>query len=134
MEYVPPFSFEVTEDGSLDKTTGTPIHDIMALVYKQRDGNVSYQYETRSRHKQVYPLQVDMAEERQSGCNPEIVGPRITDHVKLAEKYNLELVAGNFFFTTYTKGTNVLLCYTTKCSGEAFPFPVPGINDGPECT
>ena len=74
-----------------------------------------------------------MADERQSGCDPSIVGSRIGDHVSLADKYDLELVAGNFFFSTYTEVTNSLLCTFTKCTGEPFPFPLPGINDGQEC-
>ena len=57
------------------------------------------------------PLQVDMSDEYQAGCNPELVSTRVGDHVELAEKYNLELVAGSFFFTTYTPATNILLCY-----------------------
>merc|ERR1712013_681810 len=53
--------------------------------------------------------------------------------VALAEKYDLELVAGSFFFTTYTEATNNLLCYFTKCTGAPFPLPAPGINDGADC-
>ena len=74
-----------------------------------------------------------MADERQSGCDSSIVDNRIGDHAAVAKKYNLELVAGNFFFTTYNEATNDLLCYFTKCTGEPFPIPVPGINDGPDC-
>ena len=79
------------------------------------------------------PLQVDMSDEYQAGCNPELVSTRVGDHVELAEKYNLELVAGSFFFTTYTPATNILLCYAYHCTGEYLPFRVPGVNDGPEC-
>ena len=41
-EYIPPFSFEVNPGPppTLDMTTGKPIHDILTLVYKQRDGRV----------------------------------------------------------------------------------------------
>jgi len=34
--------------------------------------------------------------ETQRGCSPDIVTARIFDQRRLAEKYNLELVAGNF--------------------------------------
>ena len=34
--------------------------------------------------------------ETQRGCSPDIVTARILDYRKLAEKYNLNLVAGNF--------------------------------------
>jgi hypothetical protein len=99
---------------TIDRTAGTPIHDILVLVYKQRDGRV------------------EMTEEYQAGCNPELADRR-DDHVKIADKYNMELVAGNFFFTTYTPGTDVLLCYFNYCTGEPLPFLIPGVNDGPEC-
>ena len=82
----------------------------------------------------LFLFQVDMSAETQTTCDGTIVDGRIGDHVALAETYNLELVAGNFFFTTYTEATNTLLCYTTKCSGAPFPVPAPGINDGPECS
>jgi len=116
-DYIPPFYFKVKEDFSgLDLTQRTRGHDIMALVYKQRAG------------------EVDMADERQSGCNAGLGdGARIHDHAAIAEKYDLELVAGNFFFTTYTEATNDLLCYFTKCTGAPFPLPAPGINDGADC-
>jgi hypothetical protein len=70
--------------------------------------------------------------EYQAGCNPGLVDRR-GDHVKIALKYNMELVAGNFFFTTYTPGTDVLLCYFNYCTGEPLPFLIAGVNDGPEC-
>jgi len=116
-DYVPPFYFKIKEDFSgLDLTKGTRGHDILALVYKQKTG------------------QVDMVDERQVGCNEGLGdGSRIDDHFAIAEKYNLELVAGNFFFSTYTDATNDLLCYFTKCTGEPFPIPAEGINDGAEC-
>ena len=74
-----------------------------------------------------------MEDERQSGCDASIVNARIGDHVAIAEKYDLELVAGTFFLDTYTDATDTLLCYMSKCTGEPFPIPAPGINDGPEC-
>jgi len=113
--YVPPFGYDFNPDGSLKTTVdGSPLHDILALVYKQQDGRV------------------EMTDERQDTCDPTIA-TRIGDHAALAEKYNMKLVAGNFFFTTYTKASNTLLCYFTKCTGAPFPVPVPGVNDGPQC-
>ena len=41
-DYIPPFYFALTPDGSaILQTQGTPGHDIVALVYKQRKGKVS---------------------------------------------------------------------------------------------
>jgi len=119
-EYLAPFAFVLTNNNTeIDQTRGEPIHDILTLVYKQTNGRVN------------------MSDIGQSGCNPSIGGPplgtRIRDHAALAEQYNMELVAGNFFFSTYTDASNDLLCYMTKCTGEPFPLPAPGINDGPEC-
>jgi len=115
-DYVPPFYFKVKEDFSgLDLTQGERGHDILALVYKQKTG------------------QIDMADERQAGCNTGLADARIDDHAAIAEKYDLELVAGNFFFTTYTEATNNILCYFSKCTGAPFPLPAPGINDGADC-
>jgi len=115
-DYVPPFYFKVKEDFSgLDLTQGERGHDILALVYKQKTG------------------QIDMADERQTGCNTGLGDARIDDHAAIAEKYDLELVAGNFFFTTYTEATNNILCYFSKCTGAPFPIPAPGINDGADC-
>jgi len=69
-----------------------------------------------------------MADERQSGCEG-ITSKRIGDHVAVAEKYNLELVAGTFFYTTYTAASDDYICLFTKCLGEPFL----GITNGPEC-
>ena len=130
---MPPFYFSITPDFSgLDLTQGTRGHDILALVYKQRTGKVRKEIGSFLLHCAV--LQIDMADERQAGCNEGLGnGDRIDDHAAIAEKYDLELVAGNFFFTTYTEATNDLLCYFTKCTGAPFPIPAPGINDGADC-
>jgi len=115
-DYIAPFTFTLTNNNTeIDQTMGEPNHDILTLVYKQTNGRVN------------------MTDIGQSGCNPSIVERRIGDHAAVAEKYALELVAGNFFFTTYTDASNNLLCYMTKCTGNPFPIPAPGINDGPEC-
>ena len=132
-EYIPPFYME--DDGTSLVLTTTKGHDILALVYKQRNGRVRWNISfILFICFLICSLQVDMADEIQNTCDPTILGARIGDHVTLAETYNLELVAGNFFFTTYTEATNTLLCYFTKCSGQPFPVPAPGINDGPECS
>ena len=56
------------------------------------------------------------------------------DKNSIASKYNLELVAGNFFLATYSgKATDELLCYFTKCTREPFPASIPGVNDLPSC-
>ena len=70
-----------------------------------------------------------MVDERQSGCDG-ILDKRIGDHAALAKKYNLELVAGTFFYTTYTTITENLVCLFSTCTGEPFL----GITDGPECS
>ena len=133
-KYVAPFGYDFTADGTLDTTiNGTPLHDILALVYKQNNGRVSPKKQMHVRnHSTFSTFQVEMNDERQNTCDPSIAA-RIGDHAALAEKYNMQLVAGNFLFTTYTKGTNPLLCYFTKCTGAPFPVPVPGINDQPDC-
>jgi len=113
-EYIAPFAFVLANNGTtLDPTQGEPIHDVLTLVYKQNGGKVN------------------MTDEKQFGC--EGIFTRIGDHVALAEKYDLTLVAGNFLFTTYTEGVDKLLCYFSKCQEEQWPVPAPGINDGPDC-
>jgi len=116
-EYIPPFYFKVNPSSppSLDFTQGNQGHDMLFLVFKQTWGRIN------------------MADEVQTGCNSGLVSKRIGDYAQLAEKYNLELVAGNFLYTTYTEATNTLLCYYNKCTGEPLPFLIPGINDGPRC-
>merc|ERR1712106_1191571 len=59
---------------------------------------------------------------------------RIIDKDDLAQKYGLTLEAGTFIYSKYSgKTTDDLLCRFTRCTGEAFPAPLPGINDGPAC-
>ena len=78
-------------------------------------------------------LQIDMVDEKQVVCDEGVANNRVDDHAAIAEKYDLELVAGSFFYTTYTDATNPILCDVSKCMGFPLPLPVPGINDGPEC-
>jgi len=117
MEYIPPFGFDRTEDETaIGQTQGTQIHDVVALVYKQNNG------------------WVNMADERQSGCDNSILTKRVVMRAALEEKYGLEMVAGTFFWTTYTKpATDNILCYYSKCTGKPWPYLAPGINDGPQC-
>jgi hypothetical protein len=74
-----------------------------------------------------------MDDERQDNCADLATPGRLGSPVAVAAKYDLELVAGNFFFTSYTDISDDILCYYTKCTGVPFPYPVAGINDGPEC-
>jgi len=116
LQYVTPFSLELEEDGSIIKDTKESSHPMIVLVFKQRSGKVTNITET------------------QRGCSPDIVTARIFDHRQLAEKYNLELVAGNFLQCPYSEGsTEEMLCRITKCTKQPFPFNMPGINDGAEC-
>ena len=40
-EYIAPFGVKAKGPGSIDRTiNGSPVHDIVTLVYKQRDGQV----------------------------------------------------------------------------------------------
>ena len=74
-EYVPPFSFTLTDEGLEDPGEA---HPMMILVFKQSQGKI------------------DKVTEHQIGCTPEIVGGRIIDLSEFKEKYGLELIAGNF--------------------------------------
>merc|ERR1712012_1270526 len=76
MEYVPPFHFKLNEDGSLVKDPKESASPMLVLVFKQ-EGRI-------------------WSEETHAGCDPEIV-ERMFDYRELAEKYNLQVVAGNFF-------------------------------------
>merc|ERR1711915_365261 len=112
--YFSPFGFEVAEGGKLSRERGTRIHPVLALVYKQS---------SRIRMKT-----------RQNGCDEDLLRVRITDKKAIAEEHGLELVAGTFIYTTYSSATDVFLCLGTRCGGEAFPFPIPGVNDLPICS
>ena len=64
----------------------------------------------------------------------DITDGRIHDYNELAAKYNLELVAGNWLSMPYSgKATHDMVCRISKCLGEVWPFPLPGINDLEEC-
>jgi len=110
MDYVPPFSFTL-RDGKIDPNG--PPHPMLVLIYKQ-------------------PAKIVMEETRR-GCSPEILSS-IYNNGDLANKYNLELVAGTFFNVGYSgSSTDEMLCRVSKCDGKPFPLPLPGINDGEAC-
>merc|ERR1711994_208231 len=116
MEYVTPFSLEVEEDplDSFVKDRQASAHPMIFLVYKQPG------------HIQV--------EETQRGCSPDIVSARIHDYRDLASKYNLQLKAGNYLQCPWSGShTLEMVCRVSKCTREAFPFPIPGVNDLEEC-
>ena len=126
MEYVTPFSLEIDAEGNIIKDPDPSSHPMILLVFKQPG-----------------PIIVD---ETQAGCTPDITGPtrlgdtdefstgRIHDYRELATKYALELVAGNFIQVPWSGfHTQQMLCMITRCTREAFPFPMPGINDLAEC-
>merc|ERR1712088_321783 len=116
MQYVTPFSLEVQED-PLDgfiKDRHASAHPMIFLVFKQ-------------------PGRIQV-EETQRGCSPDIVSARIHDYEALASKYGLELAAGNYLQCPWSGShTLEMVCRVSKCTREAFPFPIPGVNDLEEC-
>merc|ERR1712226_219319 len=116
MEYVTPFSLEVHED-PLDgfiKDRHTSAHPMIFLVFKQ-------------------PGRIQV-EETQRGCSPDIVSGRIHNYEELSSKYGLQLAAGNFLQCPWSGShTLEMVCRVSKCTREAFPFPIPGVNDLEEC-
>eukprot|EP00092_Neocalanus_flemingeri_P005668 GFUD01006106.1.p1 GENE.GFUD01006106.1~~GFUD01006106.1.p1 ORF type:complete len:527 (-),score=118.65 GFUD01006106.1:49-1629(-) len=110
MDYITPFSIEF-KDGKIDKDS--PGHSMLVLVYKQ-------------------PGEI-MMEETRRGCSAEML-TSINNNGALARKYNLELVAGNFFHVPYSgQSTEDMICRLTRCTKQPFPLDMPGINDGDEC-
>jgi len=116
MRYVTPFSLEFTEDGEFITDTVNSSHPLILAVFKQNSGSIIIRDET------------------QAGCTPDIVDNRIVDYKELQSKYDLELVAGNFLYMPYSGyATHDMVCRISKCTGTAWPFPIPGINDLEEC-
>ena len=112
MEYTPMWSMSFTESGTLDQFGKA--HPYLVLVYKQ-EGKIS-------------------VDETQQGCTPTKVDTRIGDKVELAEKYGLELVAATFFWVPYSGlATQYMICEMSRCMGEAWPFPIAGVNDHSYC-
>ena len=116
MEYVTPFSLEVQED-PLDgfvEDRHASAHPMIFLVFKQ-------------------PGRIQV-EETQRGCSPDIVSARIHDYRDLVSKYGLQLEAGNYLQCPWSGSHTVeMICRVSKCTREAFPFPIPGVNDREEC-
>merc|ERR1712066_280055 len=116
MEYVTPFSLEVQED-PLDgfvEDRHASAHPMIFLVFKQ-------------------PGRIQV-EETQRGCSPDIVSGRIHDYRDLVSKYGLQLEAGNYLQCPWSGSHTVeMICRVSKCTREAFPFPIPGVNDREEC-
>ena len=77
-------------------------------------------------HSEIYLFKILMEETRR-GCSTELL-TSIGNNDELAKKYNLQLVAGNFFNVPYSyQATEEMLCRFTKCTKEPFPFLIPGI-------
>merc|ERR1712158_259884 len=117
MEYVTPFSLEINDDFAnfgFIKDRHASAHPMIFLVFKQ-------------------PARIQV-EETQRGCSPDIVSARIHDYRDLVSKYGLQLEAGNYLQCPWS-GTHTLemICRVSKCTREAFPFPIPGVNDLEEC-
>merc|ERR1719374_115078 len=111
--YVPSGPFEMknnnTEvDMSLDYT-----HRYVFLVYKQ-------------------PGRINADESVPEGCSRVVV----FDHDALQAKYNLQgPEAGNFYRCGFSiEYFTAFSCSFSKCIGFPFRVPIPGINDGAECT
>ena len=114
MEYVTPFSLEFDEDNNFIKDRELSAHPLIMLVFKQ-PGRI-------------------FVEETQAGCSPDVLSDRIFEYRDLMDKYDLQLVAGNFLQMPYSGfSTNEMVCRISKCSKSDFPFPIPGVNDLPEC-
>ena len=64
----------------------------------------------------------------------DIVEPRIVNYRDLMAKYGLEVVAGSWLYMPYSGyATHAMVCRISRCTGEMWPLPLPGINDLPEC-
>merc|ERR1712045_1039285 len=74
-------------------------------------------------------------EETQIGCTPNIFFPhRVHYYSEFEEKYDLELVAGNYYQNPWSGfWTEQMLCNVTRCAKQPIPFPIEGVNDRPEC-
>ena len=115
MQYVTPFSLEFTEDGQFITDPVESSHPLIMVVFKQESGKI-------------------IVEEAQQGCGPDIVEPRLLDYREMMSKYSLKVVAGNYLYMPYSGyATHAMVCRISKCVREAWPFPLPGINDLEEC-
>jgi len=115
MEYVTPFSFEFDENGEFITDAVNSSHPLILAVFKQESGKI-------------------VVDEAQWGCTKDIVDTRIVDYREMESKYNLTLIAGNYLYMPYSGyATHAMICRLSKCLGEVWPFPLPGINDLQEC-
>ena len=115
MQYVTPFSLEFNEAGEFITDAGNSSHPLVLAVFRQERGMI-------------------VVEETQAGCTKDIVEPRIVDYKELQTKYSLMLLAGNYLYMPYSgQATHAMVCRISKCTGAAWPFPIPGINDLEEC-
>jgi len=91
-------------------------HQFLVLVFRQPNGRIRL-------------------EETQRGCSPSLFTNRaLNKHHTFVDKYGLQLVAGTWFRTGWGgRASEQMLCYASKCNRAPFPFPLAGVNDGPEC-
>merc|ERR1719244_2284399 len=116
IEYLTPFSYKSNADHTALVDSGNDGIDATAVLVFRQSGRIS-------------------VEENLKGCNQGAIFGRRIPAADLVSKYNLSgPIAGNLFWTMFSKTTEELLCYSTKCTGVVFPFPIPGVNDGPECS
>ena len=115
IEYLTPFAVAPKEDGTLNKDILESNHPSFFLAFKQPSGRI-------------------LMEETQAGCTQDLISGRVAYYTDLAKKYNLELVAGNYYQNPWSGfWTEQMLCNATRCIGSPIPFPMPGVNDRPEC-
>jgi len=118
MRYVTPFSLEFDDNGQFITDPVESSHPLILAVFKQKSGKI-------------------VVDEAQAGCTPDIIeeeGRRIVDYKEMASKYSLEVVAGNYLYMPYSGyATHDMVCRISQCTGQQWPFPIPGINDREEC-
>jgi len=115
IEYLTPFAVAPKEDGTLNRDILESNHPSFFLAFKQPAGRI-------------------LMEETQAGCTQDLISGRVAYYTDLAKKYNLELVAGNYYQNPWSGfWTEQMLCNATRCIGSPIPFPMPGVNDRPEC-
>ena len=96
VEYLTPFAVAPREDGTLEKNILASNHPTFFLAFKQLDGRI-------------------LMEETQAGCTQDLISSRVAYYTNLAEKYNLEMVAGNFYQNPWSGfWTEKMLCNATR--------------------
>jgi hypothetical protein len=115
-DYIPSFTFKTKADAPEIEIDPNYYHRHVLTVWKQNNGAIT-------------------PDEGQQGCTSDITEARtVTSHDELAAKYDLTLVAGNFYRNYYNgPETEELFCFISKCSGVPWPYPIPGVTDDPEC-